>query len=164
MKTYTVKEIAEMLKTNPETVRRWIRLGKLEAEQYSRKGGNVITEYSLKKFLETTTKYAGIAGASFGALGASGAVAGIAFNIFLQKVMDDIKNNNSQIPKADVEKIIDASIMEAKKVIIKKEELIAKKKEEIKKLEKEMLEENKKIKEYLASKQKLLETKSSQTD
>lgn len=25
MKTYTVKEISEMLNTNPETVRRWIR-------------------------------------------------------------------------------------------------------------------------------------------
>ena len=33
MNTYTVKEIADMLKTNPETVRRWIRLGKLEADQ-----------------------------------------------------------------------------------------------------------------------------------
>ena len=31
MDTYSVKEIAEMLNKNPETVRRWIRSGKLEA-------------------------------------------------------------------------------------------------------------------------------------
>ena len=33
MDTYSVKEIADMLNTNPETVRRWIRSGKLEAIQ-----------------------------------------------------------------------------------------------------------------------------------
>ena len=37
MDTYSVKEIADMLNTNPETVRRWIRSGKLEAIQESRK-------------------------------------------------------------------------------------------------------------------------------
>ena len=31
MKTYSVKEIADLLNTNPETVRRWIRDKKLEA-------------------------------------------------------------------------------------------------------------------------------------
>ena len=31
MKTYSVKDIADMLNTNPETVRRWIRAGKLKA-------------------------------------------------------------------------------------------------------------------------------------
>ena len=35
MDTYSVKEIADMLNTNPETVRRWIRSGKLEAIQES---------------------------------------------------------------------------------------------------------------------------------
>ena len=44
MKTYSVKQIAEMLGTNPETVRRWIRGDKMKAVQVSRKGGNVITE------------------------------------------------------------------------------------------------------------------------
>jgi putative ATPase subunit of terminase (gpP-like) len=37
MDTYSVREIADMLNTNPETVRRWIRPGKLEAIQESRK-------------------------------------------------------------------------------------------------------------------------------
>lgn len=35
MDTYSVKEIADMLNTNPETVRRWIRSGNLEAIQES---------------------------------------------------------------------------------------------------------------------------------
>ena len=51
MDTYSVKEIADMLNTNPETVRRWIRSGKLEAIQESRKGGNVVTKSMLDAFL-----------------------------------------------------------------------------------------------------------------
>ena len=61
MDTYSVKEIADMLNTNPETVRRWIRSGKLEAIQESRKGGNVVTKSMLDAFLKTSPKYAGIA-------------------------------------------------------------------------------------------------------
>ena len=33
MKTYNVREISELLDTNQETVRRWIRSGKLEDEK-----------------------------------------------------------------------------------------------------------------------------------
>ena len=44
MKTYNVKEIAEMLNTNPETVRRWIRDKKLDATIVSKKGGHIIYE------------------------------------------------------------------------------------------------------------------------
>ena len=61
MKTYSVKDIAELLKTNPETVRRWIRNGKLKAAQESRKGGNTVTEEELNQFLKNTPKYAAIA-------------------------------------------------------------------------------------------------------
>ena len=57
MKTYTVKEIANMLNTNPETVRRWIRNGKLHAEKNSNKSGNVILETSLNTFASTMPKY-----------------------------------------------------------------------------------------------------------
>lgn len=60
MDTYSVKEIADMLNTNPETVRRWIRSGKLEAIQESRKGGNVVTKAMLDAFLKNSPKYAGI--------------------------------------------------------------------------------------------------------
>lgn len=60
MSEYNVKQISEMLDTNPETVRRWIRSGKLEAEQTSKKGGNVVSEEALRKFLQSTPKYAGL--------------------------------------------------------------------------------------------------------
>ena len=63
MKLYTVKQVAEILNANPETVRRWIRDGKLNAVQSSRKDGNVISEDAFKKFLADTPKYAGIAAA-----------------------------------------------------------------------------------------------------
>lgn len=57
MKTYSVKQIAEMLSTNPETVRRWIRDDKLKAVQVSRKDGNLVTEAELERFLKATPKY-----------------------------------------------------------------------------------------------------------
>lgn len=57
MKTYTVKEVAEILNTNPETVRRWIRNGKLHAEKTSNKSGNLILESSLDTFVSGVPKY-----------------------------------------------------------------------------------------------------------
>lgn len=57
MKTYSVKQISKMLSTNQETVRRWIRDGKLKAEQSSKKEGNVVQEKELKRFLTETPKY-----------------------------------------------------------------------------------------------------------
>ena len=57
MKTYSVKQIAEMLSTNPETVRRWIRDDKMKAVQVSRKNGNIVTEAELERFIKATPKY-----------------------------------------------------------------------------------------------------------
>lgn len=57
MKTYSVKQVADMLNTNPETVRRWIRNKKLHAVQVSRKDGNIIAEDDLQRFLNATPKY-----------------------------------------------------------------------------------------------------------
>lgn len=57
METYSVKQIAELLETNPETVRRWIREKKLKAVQVSRKEGNVVSEDDLRRFLSSTPKY-----------------------------------------------------------------------------------------------------------
>ena len=58
MKSFTVKEISELLETNPETVRRWIRDGKLLADQSSKKEGNVVSAGAFGAFLESTPKYA----------------------------------------------------------------------------------------------------------
>lgn len=54
MKSYSVKEIAEQAEVSEETVRRWIRSGRLEASQPSRKQGNSITEESLAKFASSS--------------------------------------------------------------------------------------------------------------
>lgn len=53
----TIVNIAEQLGVNPESVRRWIRTNKLEATMSSRKGGFIVTEVSLEKFLEKYPKY-----------------------------------------------------------------------------------------------------------
>lgn len=64
MKSYNVKEIAELLQANPETVRRWIRKGKLEATRgSSRKEGSSVSSAALQKFLEGSPKYAASAAA-----------------------------------------------------------------------------------------------------
>ncbi|MCI6857839.1 MAG: helix-turn-helix domain-containing protein, partial [Eubacterium sp.] len=58
MESYNVKEVAKMLNTSEETVRRWIRAGKLQATMKSRKEGRIITEAMLKEFVKATPKYA----------------------------------------------------------------------------------------------------------
>lgn len=57
MKTYKVMEIASLLNVNVETVRRWIRSGKLRSSQTSKKTGNVVDEQDLFEFIETIPKY-----------------------------------------------------------------------------------------------------------
>ena len=42
METYAVSDVAEMLSVNAETVRRWIRDGKIKAERAVGRGGNTI--------------------------------------------------------------------------------------------------------------------------
>ena len=54
---YSVKEISDMLSVNPETVRRWIRNGRLKVSLYSRSSGSIVTENSLNKFLNKNPKY-----------------------------------------------------------------------------------------------------------
>ena len=58
MDMYTVKEVAKMMNTSEETVRRWIRSGKLKANMDSRKKGSVITDAMLREFTRNTPKYA----------------------------------------------------------------------------------------------------------
>ena len=61
METYSVKDIADLHENNPETVRRWIRSGKLKATRgASKKEGSSISSDDLLKFLENNAKYAGI--------------------------------------------------------------------------------------------------------
>ena len=148
MNTYTVKEIADMLKTNPETVRRWIRLGKLEADQSSRKGGNVVSEQSLNKFLKTTPKYAGIAASTIGLLGIPGLIATLLGTMVAHKSITEERLKNAQISVSEMLKFIDTSIKSSEKTILAK-------KEEISKLDLEIKAEENHVQELRALKEKL---------
>ena len=53
---YTVENIAAMLNVNKETVRRWIRSGKLDGTILSKKGGYAVSEEQLTKFLSRYNK------------------------------------------------------------------------------------------------------------
>ena len=55
---YSTKQIAKMLNVSEETVRRWIRNGKLKANSKSRKQGNKISIFDLNKFYDQNPKYA----------------------------------------------------------------------------------------------------------
>lgn len=59
--TYTVTEVAKLMNVRPETVRRWIRSGKLKAALPSKKEGYVIHEADLhnmaKEHFENTNTY-----------------------------------------------------------------------------------------------------------
>jgi excisionase family DNA binding protein len=54
---FSTYEVAEMLEVNPETVRRWIRDGKLQATRDSKKNGFCVEESELKIFLHENPKY-----------------------------------------------------------------------------------------------------------
>lgn len=86
MEFYTVKEIAEMLSVNEETVRRWIRENKLDAERGIGRQGSKVSSESLKKFLDenkglitgTAASVLGLSAVATLGTGVLGAVAGAA--------------------------------------------------------------------------------------
>lgn len=146
MKTYSVKEIAEMLGTNPETVRRWIRSGKLKAEKNSRKDGNVVQEDDLYKYLRGTSRYAGVAAGMASAnslLGISSliATAGIGVMAALASAGNKKKSEDIEILSDDLKKTLVNNISESRKTIENKRIAILELQTEIKK-------EEQKIEEY----------------
>ena len=103
MKTYSVKEIAEMLNTNPETVRRWIRDKKLDATIESKKGGHIVYEAALHEFLKSSPKYAAAAKASVaGAIRAAVLPTVMVGGLVAQKLIDAEQLKKDRISNKDV--------------------------------------------------------------
>lgn len=141
MDTYSVKEIADMLNTNPETVRRWIRSGKLEAIQKSRKGGNIVTKSMLDAFLKNSPKYAGIAtGLLSSPVGLTTATVVMLGEILVQQLIKNDEIKNVHINTSEIRKLLLSNIQSSK-------ENIARKKKSIRHLQKEIEEEQQGIDE-----------------
>lgn len=126
MKTYSVKEIAEMLNTNPETVRRWIRDKKLDATIESKKGGHIVYEAALHEFLKSSPKYAAAAKASL-----AGAIAGAAVlptvmvgGLIAQKLIDSEQLKKARISNKDVVNFLRGEIKKYTDAINAKEDTI----------------------------------------
>lgn len=100
VKTYNVKEIAEMLNTNPETVRRWIRDKKLDATIESKKGGHIIYESALQTFLKSSPKYAAFAKASLAETAVLSTI--MMGGLIAQKLIDTEQLKKARISNEDV--------------------------------------------------------------
>ena len=118
MKTYSVKEIADLLNTNPETVRRWIRDKKLEATIESKKGGHIVYESALHTFLKSSPKYASIAST---ALISTAMIGGL----IAQKIIDVEQLKRARISDADIIRFLKSEIDARKASIKNKEESIS---------------------------------------
>ena len=58
MAYYNVRQIAKMLRTNPETVRRWYRTGQLNGDKTTNKDGLWFSREAIDTFLAGHPKYA----------------------------------------------------------------------------------------------------------
>lgn len=117
MKTYSVKEISDMLNTNPETVRRWIRDKKLEATIESKKGGHIVYESALHTFLKSSPKYASIAST---ALLSTMMVGGL----IAQKIIDVEQLKKARVSNKDVIAFLRGEIKKNAEAIKAKEDTI----------------------------------------
>ena len=126
MKEYTVKQIAEMLNTNPETVRRWIRSGKLSAKQDSKKSGNVISSDSLQSFLQSAPKYAGmVAAGSVAAFGAATTFPlAVGIGLITGNILSVFSQNRKHVTPATVKRHIEKQIKKSEETISQKEHII----------------------------------------
>lgn len=143
MKSFSVKQIAEMLDTNPETVRRWIRNGKMKAVQVSRKDGNVITEAELKRFINATPKYLSKITAGVGIATAS-SVAGIGFlaaGIVASALLSYLDEKNSvdvRVCPGDFKHYLQKNIYRLNGTIAQKQALIHQTEDEIAEISKQI--------------------------
>ena len=138
MKDYNVQQVSDLLKANPETVRRWIRSGKLKAVQDSRKGGNIISEEALKKFMRETPKYAGLVATVFAPV----AVAlSIAVGSLMGSIMSAIYGQKQKVSSDDIAKYLRTEIDRYEKSVVQK-------KKTIEQLQAEVISDEKQIESY----------------
>ncbi len=138
MKDYNVQQVSDLLKANPETVRRWIRSGKLKAVQDSRKGGNIISEEALKKFMRETPKYAGLVATVFAPV----AVAlPIAVGSLMGSIMSAIYGQKQKVSSDDIAKYLRIEIDRYEKSVVQK-------KKTIEQLQAEVISDEKQIESY----------------
>ena len=143
MKTYNVKQIAAMLSTSPETVRRWIRDDKLKAEQSSRKEGNIVTQAELDKFLKATPKYfskisVGIGAAALSSMIGFPAVAGGILSGTVLGLLDVKTKANTKLYLKEIKNKLQTSIKQLNENIEKKQELVKQTEIEIAELKKQV--------------------------
>lgn len=156
MKNYSVKEIADLLGTNPETVRRWIRDKKLTASQGSRKEGNTVSEAELQKFLKTNAKYGGIAASSIamspivGLGGAAIALGGIVGSLIIDQVTKEKSIADAKVEPDELLRLIQEEIR-------KKQAVIKRKKASVAEIEKEIADETKQVESLKATQKAIME-------
>ncbi len=157
---YTVKDISSMLKVSEETVRRWIRDGKLEASRGIGKQGNKISEEQLHTFvannasvtqknsLSFDSKTAAVTGALLG-LGISPITsAPLGAAAFLSsKILNSYKKTEDSVEDSPNNTTDEIKKLKMNAAQVKLE--IAKKQNELKKLESEL--------EYINSQIKILQ-------
>ena len=139
MDTYTVKEVAKMMNTSEETVRRWIRSGKLKANMDSRKKGSVITDAMLREFTRNTPKYAAALANPIGGIVAAST---LLLGTFVAKNIEKGEAiKNSTVDSEEIKKILKENLVTVNANI----------KKAIAQLEQEIVDEETKVKslEYL---------------
>lgn len=143
MKSYSVKQIAEIMGINPETVRRWIRNGKLKAVQASRKGGNVVKEADLERFGKTMPKYfprisAGKGLAAIAPLAASSAIASTILASAFLGYFESRKRTDVRVRLEDFKNYLQSSVANLQGTVLQKQALIQQTEEEIKEISKQI--------------------------
>lgn len=137
MNSYTVLDVAKLVGKNPETVRRWIRSGKLKAAQSSRKDGNVVLD-DLYRFLRSSAKYTGLATgmlATNSMLAITTVVVGILGSVVASKATS---KKDLEILAEDVRKTLNDKISESEEIIEKRKSTIAELQAEIEAQEKQI--------------------------
>lgn len=116
MKNYNVKQVAEMLNTNPETVRRWVRSNKLKADKVSKKDGLVIKDSDLQRFLKAKPKYllrysSGLVGGAVASpiIGVPLLLSGLLGSKFMG-YLDEEKQTDLRICAEDIERFLKTAI------------------------------------------------------